>query len=182
MQFTYQTERLLLKVLTPEYATVINQFYLDNQSFFEPFEPKRPQNFYTTGFQHTNLQCEYDAFLRLSYFRYWIFLKEDSDAPIGSVCFSNILRGAFQKCMVGYKLSEHYCHQGYMQEALSTLIPVLMKELKLHRLEAYVQPDNISSIRLLSRLNFKEEGCLQKCAEIQGIWTDHLLYSYIKEE
>lgn len=182
MQFTYQTERLLLKILSPEYAAVINQFYLDNKQFLEPFEPKRPQNFYTTDFHSSNLHCEYNAFLKLSYFRYWLFLKEDSDEPIGSVCFSNILRGAFHKCMLGYKLAEKHCQKGYMLEALSALIPIILKDLKLHRIEAYVQPDNFPSIRLLSKLDFKEEGYLQKYAEIQGSWTDHLIFSYLKEE
>jgi ribosomal-protein-alanine N-acetyltransferase len=64
-----------------------------------------------------------------------------------------------------------------MQEALSLLIPAVMKEISLHRIEAYVQPDNIPSIQLLTRLGFKEEGYLQKYAEIQGNWTDHLLFS-----
>ena len=182
MQFTYQTERLLLKILSPEYAAVIHQFYLDNKQFLEPFEPKRPQNFYYADFHSTNLRCEYDAFLKLSYFRYWIFLKDNPNEPVGSVCFSNILRGAFQKCMLGYKLAEKHCHQGYMQEALSTLIPILMKDLKLHRIEAYVQPNNHPSIRLLSKLDFKEEGYLRKYAEIQGHWTDHLIFSYIPDK
>lgn len=182
MQFTYQTKRLLLRILSPEYAAVVNKFYQDNRQFLEPFEPKRPANFYQTDFHRSNLRCEYDAFLRLTYFRYWLFRKEDSDSPIGSVCFSNILHGAFQKCMLGYKLGEAYCHQGYMQEALASLIPIILKESNLHRIEAYVQPDNFPSIRLLSKLNFKEEGYLQKYAEIQGKWTDHLIFSYLKRD
>ncbi len=83
--------------------------------------------------------------------------------------------------MIGYKLGKEYCHFGYMQEALALLIPLVMKEIKLHRLEAYVQPDNLSSIRLLTRLGFVKEGYLQKYAEIQGTWTDHLLFSYLDE-
>lgn len=182
MQFTYQTNRLILKVLTPEYASVVNQFYLENRPFLEPFEPKRPNHFYTTDFHYSNLRCEYEAFLRLSYFRYWIFRKEDSDAPIGSVCFNNILQGAFHKCMLGYKLGQNFCHQGYMQEALTMLIPLIMKEINLHRIEAYVQPDNAPSVRLLTRLGFTEEGYLQKYAEICGRWTDHLIFSYLRKD
>lgn len=179
MQFIYQTDRLLLKILTPEYAAIINQFYQENRLFLEPFEPSKPSNFYQNDFHHSNLRSEYDAFLRMTHIRYWIFIKEDPSYPIGTVCFSNILHGAFQKCMVGYKLGEAFCHQGYMQEALSFLIPLLMGELRLHRIEAYVQPDNEPSIRLLSKLGFAEEGYLQQYAEIQGKWTDHLIFSYI---
>lgn len=179
MQFTYQTERLLLKVLTPEYAEAIHHFYQENQSFLEPFEPKRPNKFYTTNFQYSNLRCEYNAFLKLTHFRYWLFQKNEPDLPVGSVCFSNLLQGAFHKCMLGYKLGKSFTHRGYMQEALSFLIPVIAKEMNLHRIEAYVQPDNLPSVRLLAKLGFIEEGYLQKYAEIQGQWADHLLFTYL---
>ena len=182
MQFIYQTDRLILKILTPECAPLVNKFYQDNRQFLEPFEPNRPHNFYTNDFHYSNLRCEYDAFMRLAYFRYWMFCKEDSDIPIGSVCFSNILLGAFKKCMIGYKIGESSCHYGYMQEALTVLIPIVLKEIGLHRIEAYVQPDNIPSIRLLSKLGFIEEGYLQKYAEIHGQWTDHLIFSYLMRE
>lgn len=180
MQFEYKTKRLLLRVLSPEHAQTVCTFYTRNKTFLEPFEPKRPENFYTPSFHETNLHCEYQAFLNLSYVRYWLFpLNNPKQIPIGSVCFSSIQRGAFQKCMLGYKLAEDACHQGYMQEALSFLIPVAMSELKLHRLEAYVQPENLPSIQLLNRLNFKEEGYLSSFAQIDGTWRDHLLFSRI---
>lgn len=179
MQFTYQTERLDLRILSSEYAELVRDFYLNNRDFLESFEPKRPDNFFSIGFQQNNLYGEYQAFLKLNHIRFWLFLKNETRKLIGSVCFSNILRGAFQKCMVGYKLDQSYCHQGYMTEALSFLVPMVAQELKLHRIEAYVQPDNDSSIHLLSRLKFKEEGYLASYAEINGNWTDHLLFSYI---
>ena len=179
MQFIYQTDRLLLKVLTPEYASAVNRFYQENRHFLEPFEPQRPVNFYQDDFHRSNLRCEYDAFLRLTHIRYWLLPKDAPDCLLGTVCFSNILHGAFQKCMAGYKLGQPFCRHGYMQEALSFLLPLLTKELRLHRIEAYVQPDNAPSIRLLSKLGFAEEGYLKQYAEIQGQWTDHLIFSYI---
>lgn len=182
MQFIYQTNRLILKILTPECAPLVNKFYQDNRQFLEPFEPVRPHNFYTNDFQYANLRCEYKAFMQLAYFRYWIFRRENSDFPVGCICFSNIMHGAFRKCMLGYKLSKNSCHKGYMSEALTALIPLVTKELGLHRIEAYVQPDNAPSIRLLCRLGFEEEGYLKKYAEIQGQWTDHLLFSYLRKD
>ncbi|MDD7403263.1 MAG: GNAT family N-acetyltransferase [Butyribacter sp.] len=179
MQFIYQTERLSLQILNAEQAQTVCDFYCENKDFLEPYEPKRPANFYTASFHASNLSCEYHAFLKLSYIRYWIFAKENPSVPIGSVCFSNFMHGAFQKCMLGYKLGETACHNGYMTEALSFLLPIVMQEFHLHRIEAFVQPDNTSSIRLLSRLGFAEEGDLSSFAQINGIWTDHLLFSYV---
>ncbi len=179
MQFTYETKRLSLRVLTPEHASAVCQFYLDNRDFLEPFEPKRPENFYTKNFQASNLNYEYRAFLKMTNIRYWIFEKTSLSQPVGSICFSHFLQGSFKKCNLGYKLSQDYCHKGYMTEALSFLIPVVSQELRLHRIEAYVQPDNRPSASLLSRLDFMEEGYLRSYAEINGTWTDHLIFSLI---
>lgn len=181
MQFSYETKRLHLMVLNSDAALLVRQFYQQNATFLEPFEPKRPENFYTTDFHKSNLACEYRAFLKLSHIRFWIVRKEAPNELIGSVCFNNILHGAFQKCMIGYKLGENFCHNGYMQEAISFLIPIIISELKLHRIEAYVQPDNYASIHLLSKLHFTEEGYLQNFAQIQGKWTDHLIFSYLAQ-
>lgn len=181
MQFSYQTERLLLQILNADQASSVCNFYLENKDFLEPFEPKRPANFYTEAFHISNLACEHSAFLKLSYMRYWIFTKEHPKIPIGSVCFNNFLHGAFQKCTLGYKLAQKDCHKGYMQETLSLLIPTVMRECQLHRMEAYVQPNNTPSIRLLERLGFVPEGSLASYALINGQWTDHLLFSYLNK-
>ena len=90
-----------------------------------------------------------------------------------SVCFSNILRGAFCSCMAGYKLGKEYCGNGYMYETLYTLIPVICKDLSIHRIEAMVMPGNTPSISLLNRLHFTEEGYLRSFAQINGVWEDH---------
>ncbi|MBR1743411.1 MAG: GNAT family N-acetyltransferase [Lachnospiraceae bacterium] len=182
MQFIYQTERLELRILSSDYASLVRDFYLKNRDFLKPFEPKRPENFFSIGFQQNNLYGEYKAFLKLNHIRFWLFRRNDPSVIIGSACFSNIVRGAFQKCMVGYKLDQLHCHQGYMTEALSFLVPMVARELKLHRVEAFVQPNNESSVALLSRLHFKEEGYLSSFAEINGKWTDHLLFSYFPDE
>ena len=179
MQFQYQTDRLILKVLSAQDAPMVYQFYLQNQNFLEPFEPARPNNFYSESFHHSNLSYEYRGFLNMSYLRYWLFTKENPDTPIGTFCFSNIIRGAFQKCTLGYKLGKSYCHLGDMQEAISHIIPHVFKDLKLHRIEAYVQPENQPSVNLLSRLGFKEEGYLASYAQICGEWKDHLVFSLI---
>ena len=110
--------------------------------------------------------------------RYWMFDKKNPDFPIGTICFSNFLRGAFSSCMVGYKLDKGYTKKGYMTEALNFLLPEVCFDYPLHRIEAYVMPDNTSSIRLLNKLGFKQEGYLHEFAKINNSWEDHFLYTY----
>lgn len=179
MQTSYKTQRLSLRLLKPTMAFQVLSFYEENREFLEPFEPKRMQRFYTLEFQRSNLECEFNAFFRLTHVRFWIFLRGNREKPIGTVCFNNILKGSFCSCMVGYKLGKDYCKKGYMHEALCTLIPVVAKECGLHRVEAMVMPENSASVRLLQRLGFAEEGYLREFAQINGEWRDHLLYSLL---
>ncbi len=179
MQTAYFTDRLFLNVVSSNKAQSILDFYLKNKEFLEPHEPLRANNFYTLNFHKANLNCEYNAFIRHTYVRFWLYLRQNPSTPIGSICFSNILRGAFLSCMLGYKLDKDYCGNGYMYEALNYIIPVVCSDLSLHRVEAMVMPDNTPSINLLNRLHFMEEGYLNDYALIQGKWQDHILYTYI---
>lgn len=182
MLVTYNTDRLVLNVLNPSNAGLVLNFYIRNKNFLEPHEPKRTKLFYTYGFQRANLACEYNAFIKQSNIRYWISLNNDPGNLIGTVCFNNILKGAFCSCMAGYKLGREYCGNGYMHETLNMLIPIICKELSMHRIEAMVMPGNIPSINLLKKLGFKKEGYLHSFAQINGIWEDHILYSYINQK
>lgn len=181
MNFEYETKRLILKVLHPNYASMVLDFYEKNKDFLEPFEPARQHNFYTLDFQRANLSHEYSSFLNSTYIRIWLFEKENLETPIGTVCFSNFLHGAFCNCMLGYKIDQQHVRQGYMTEALDFLLPLVCAEYHFHRVEAYVMPTNLPSISLLEKLSFSLEGVLKEYARIQGKWQDHYLYSYLAD-
>lgn len=179
MRLEHQTKRLILRVIGPDQAEDVLSFYEKNRRFLEPYEPKRNPQFYTLDFQKSNLSYEYNAFIKSHYLRIWIFKKNEPDLPIGTVCFSNFLHGAFCSCMIGYKIDQEHLRRGYMTEALAYLVPLVCKEYQFHRIEAYVMPDNEPSIRLLENLTFVREGMLHNFAQINGKWEDHYLYTYL---
>lgn len=179
MQFQYETERLLLQVCNEEYAPALLTFMTDNREFFAPYEPHREPAFYTEAFQAQVLRAEFQAMLRHTYIRYYLFLKEDPARIIGTVSFSNISRTDDKSCRVGYKLDEHHTGKGYATEALTLLLPELHKHLHIHRLEADILLENAPSLHLIERLGFTYEGVAKSSHEIRGVWRDHLRYSYI---
>lgn len=179
MNFIYETDRLLLKVLHPEDAAAVLQFFLDNKELFEEYEPDRPDSFYTTAYQKTVLLCEYNLTLKLSAVRFYVFKKEEPEKIIGTVCLRNIRRSVYQSCEVGYKFDAANQHQGYAREALSMLISIAFDALKLHRMEAYVRPDNSASIRLLEALDFTCEGIARDCVFLHNAWQSHYRYSLL---
>ncbi len=179
MNLIYETDRLILKVLRPEAAKKVLCFYLDNKELFEKYEARRPDNFYTAKYQKSVLLCEYNLTVQLSAVRFYVFLKDDPERIIGTVCFRDITRSIYESCEVGYKFDERFWHHGYATEALIEGIDIMFGDLGLHRITACVMPENTPSIRLLESLYFKREGLLRQNARINGKWSDHYLYSLI---
>lgn len=58
MEKTYETERLILKVLDKSYADLVLDYYLRNKAFLEEWEPKRSKEFYTKEYQEKQLDKE----------------------------------------------------------------------------------------------------------------------------
>ena len=83
MLFTYQTERLILSVLNENYADSVKQFYKENCSFFAPYEPAYPENFFTTEYHMFLLGAQLKQFLRNEGLRYYLFEKTDTSKIIG---------------------------------------------------------------------------------------------------
>ncbi len=178
MLLQYETRRLILKVLGPDYSSDVLRFYLKDQALFEQYEADRSPNFYTENHQRTILQLEYGLTLKLAQVRFYVFLKDDPSTIIGTVCLYDI-SNTYSRAEIGYKFSSAYHHKGYATEAIEKLIDIAFSELNLHRLCAHVLEENIPSIRLLVGLGFEKEGVCRDFLCLNGMWTDHLQYSLI---
>lgn len=178
MLLQYKTQRLILKILGPDYSSDVLRFYLKDQALFERYEADRSPNFYTEEHQRTILQLEYGLTLKLAQVRFYVFLKEDPETIIGTVSLYDI-SNSYSRADIGYKFSSAYHHKGYAIEAVEKLIDIAFSELNLHRISAHVQEKNTPSIRLLMGLGFEQEGVCRDYLCLNGIWTDHLQYSLI---
>jgi ribosomal-protein-alanine N-acetyltransferase len=92
---------------------------------------------------------------------------------IGTINLSQIFRGGFQNAYLGYYVGAQYAGHGYMTEALKLVLRYAFEDLKLHRLEANIQPDNLASIALVKRAGFVREGYSARYLRICGRWRDH---------
>ena len=155
---TYKTRRLILKVLTPDYAQEVCDFLSKNRSDFEPYEPFQPANYYTKEYQNALLSAEQKLALQTKTIRYYAFLKENPNTIIGTVCLHNIQFASHSSCEVGYRFDIDYRHKGYAIEAVAMTVSVAFASLGLHRVYARVMPNNTPSIKLLKNLYFEEEG------------------------
>lgn len=172
-----QTSRLILNIEPKESAEQVLSFYLANKRDFEKVEPTRPINFYTIAYHRLTLSMEETEILNRKHLRYHIYLKEQPEEIIGTVCFSNIRKAPFYSATLGYKIDKRYRRLGIATEAISFCLNKMKSEYGLHRIECRVLPDNTASIALLRSLGFFEEGIEREGVEIDGTLRDHLRFA-----
>lgn len=101
---------------------------------------------------------------------------------VGMANLTQIFRKAFQNCYLGYSLGVNFTGKGYMTEAVELILRHAFKNLKLHRVEANVQPHNLASINVLKRCGFTKEGFSRKYLKIDDVWCDHERWAIILED
>jgi ribosomal-protein-alanine N-acetyltransferase len=111
-----------------------------------------------------------------------VALRADDGAPVGVFNFSNIVRGAFRSAYLGYYAFAPLAGHGYMSEAMALVLDHAFGPLKLHRVEANVQPDNARSIALVERIGYTREGYSRRYIKIAGRWRDHVRYAMLAED
>jgi len=113
--------------------------------------------------------------------RFLIVIKQ-TGALAGSVGISNITRGAFMSCTIGYWIGKAYVGQGFMTEALALSVRFIFTRLNLHRVEANIIPTNKPSTALVKRLGFRFEGLAKNYLRIAGKWQDHSRWAMTLED
>ena len=91
----------------------------------------------------------------------------------GVININEIVRGKFLSGYLGYYAFVPHNGRGYMNAGLTAVISRAFRMLRLHRLEANIQPDNEASRRLVERLGFRYEGLSPRYLKIAGQWQDH---------
>ena len=104
------------------------------------------------------------------------------DALIGVFNFSEIVRGAFESSYLGYYAFAPHAGHGYMSEGLNLVLALAFVKLKLHRVEANVQPTNRASVSLVRRAGFTHEGFSRRYVKIAGRWRDHERFAMLAED
>ena len=108
--------------------------------------------------------------------------RNDDDAIVGAIMLNQIFHGPFRSAYLGYFVGAPFANHGYMTEALQLMLRHAFKEIKLHRLEANIQPGNTASIALVRRAGFRREGYSPRYLKICGRWRDHERWAITVED
>lgn len=173
-----ETEHTRLIVLGLEHAELLLDYYERNRDHLQPWEPLRSAEFYTldsmrAGIEDDRAKYREGKAVPLS------AIEKDTGRMIAGCNLSNIVRGVFQACTLGYAISHDREGQGLMYEIASAGVDYAFSDLRLHRIMANYIPRNIRSERLLQRLRFEREGYAKGYLKIAGRWEDHVLTARI---
>ena len=112
----------------------------------------------------------------------FLICRAADGAIAGFINLSQIFRGNFQNAYLGYYSGAEFAGKGFMTEAIALILRFAFKDLKLHRIEANVQPHNLSSIAVLRKNGFVKEGFSRRYLKISRKWCDHERFAIIAEE
>lgn len=124
----------------------------------------------------------YLADARRGDFEAMLLCRSEDGAILGFFNLSQIVRRGFQSAYLGYAVGKPYAGQGYMRDGLELVLRYAFATLRLHRVEANIQPTNASSIALARGAGFRREGFSPRYLKIGGRWRDHERWAILAEE
>ena len=111
----------------------------------------------------------------------FVVVNKSTGTAIGT-CLLFRFEEASARVELGYALGRAFWGQGFMREALTALLNRAFGSMGLRRIEAEVDPRNIASAALLTRLGFAREGLLRKRWVTKGRAEDVEMYGLLRGE
>lgn len=177
-----QAERLVMSLPHADLAASMLDFVSRNRDHLKAWNPPEPDGLYTLAHWQDVVQSCAVALESGRAVRFWMTTCENPQRVIGSIGYSQIARGPFCSCVLGYQIDRRHEGIGLMHEALRATNRYMFDELKLHRIAANYRPENIRSGKLLAKLGFRIEGFAKDYLYIDGAWRDHILTSVANHE
>lgn len=170
------TNRMVLRKLTPETYNYIYKNYSDRElidffslSSLNELQVEREK--YTRGLTTYNKS-----------FLVFHLLNRQSKQLLGWCGFHTWYLDHF-RAEIGYGLyDETLKGKGLMSEAMESVIDYGFEKMKLNRIEAFISPENLPSLKLAAKFKFVKEGHLREHYNYHGKLEDSQVFSLLKKE
>ncbi len=93
-----------------------------------------------------------------------------------------VSRGSLSSATIGYWVSERFAGRGITPTSVALATDLCFHELRLHRMEICIRPENRASLRVVEKLGFRYEGLRRRYIHIDGDWRDHYCFALVREE
>ncbi|MET9673292.1 GNAT family protein [Streptomyces sp. NPDC006482] len=149
----------------PGDASALAAALLRNRAHMKPWEPYRPERYYTAEGQAERLA---DGGVR------WFAVE--GETVIGSATLSGIVLGPFRSGSLGYWVDREHTGRGLATALVEEACRTAREELGMHRIEACTVLDHHVSQRVLAKSGFARIGTAPRYLHIDGEWRDHQLF------
>jgi ribosomal-protein-alanine N-acetyltransferase len=110
----------------------------------------------------------------------WVVTTKDSDEFMGILGLYRIEPENF-RAEIGYMILPQFCNNGFVTEALKSIVNFGFHSLKLNSIEAIIDPSNAASEKVLQKLQFKKEAHILENLYFDGKFWDSVIYSLLKK-
>lgn len=169
-----QTERLLLRRL--DKADVGAVYALRSDELAMKYIPRPLVSNYEEALEHIAM---IDSKITSNEGINWAITLKGSPGLIGIIGHYRIKPEHF-RAEVGYMILPEFNNQGIITEALATVVRYGFDVLKLHSIEAIIDPGNTASARVLEKNGFIREAHLRENEYYEGRFLDTVIYSLIE--
>jgi len=170
---TIITERLLLREML---ATDISQFFAirSNKEVMERINKER----FKTLDEAKSLMNKIANDIKMGNGIMWSLCLKEDGRQIGNLSFHKIYKD-HHRAELGYALLPEFHMRGIMYEAVKAVIHYGFNNMKLHTIEAMINPANTASKRILEKNGFKQEGLLKESFLFRTKFFDTAVYSLL---
>ena len=109
----------------------------------------------------------------------WVVTEKGNDKLIALIGHYRIKPEHF-RCEIGYMFLPGYHGKGYATEAIKTILKYAFNDMKMHSVEAIIDPKNTGSERVLQKNGFVKEAHLVENEYYNGKFIDSVIYSLLK--
>ncbi|MEV8023738.1 GNAT family protein [Microbacterium sp. GbtcB3] len=110
------------------------------------------------------------------------YVMEYDGEIAGQLNVWGIARGSLSSATIGYWVSERFAGKGITPTSVALATDVCFEDLRLHRMEICIRPENAKSLRVVQKLGFRYEGLRRRYIHIDGEWRDHYAFALVREE
>lgn len=145
----------------------------ENESWLAPWEATYPEGSGDVpSFREMIRSFKRDA--RRGRSENYVIIKDGE--RVGFIALGGIAYGPSRNAFIGYWIIERFANQGIITQAVKLLRDHAFADLRLHRIEINIRPENQPSIRVAMKAGFEFEGKRSKYLHIDGAWRDHLCF------
>ncbi len=174
----YRHGPISIRLVRQRDARVLQAELLANRSWLRPWEATSPDG-----------PVSFD--MRLGVRRLLQQYRDGGGIPLvmeyegevaGQLNVWGLSRGSLSSATIGYWVSERFAGRNITPTSVALATDLCFREMRLHRMEICIRPENVASLRVVEKLGFRYEGLRRRYIHIDGDWRDHYAFALVREE